>query len=53
VTPFVIDASVAIKWLVDEPGTAAALSLRRHRLLAPDLLIAECANVLWKKVRRD
>jgi predicted nucleic acid-binding protein len=49
---FVIDASVVIKWVVDEPGTAQALLLRRHRLLAPDLLIAECANILWKKVRR-
>ena len=49
---FVVDASIAIKWIVEEPGTAAALRLRRHRLLAPDLLIAECTNVLWKKVRR-
>ncbi|MGH7001096.1 MAG: type II toxin-antitoxin system VapC family toxin, partial [Stellaceae bacterium] len=28
------------------------LSLRRHRLLAPDLLTADCANVLGKKMRR-
>ena len=48
----VIDASVAIKWVVEEPGTAEALALRRHRLLSPDLLIPECANILWKKVRR-
>ena len=51
-TDFVIDASVAIKWVVEEPGTKAALSLRRHRLFAPDLLAGECANILWKKVRR-
>ena len=49
---FVVDASVAIKWVVEEPGTAAALLLRRERLFAPDLLIPECANILWKKVRR-
>jgi predicted nucleic acid-binding protein len=49
---FVINASVVIKWVIDEPGTAQALLLRRHRLLAPDPLIAECANILWKKVRR-
>lgn len=49
---FVIDASVAIKWVIDESGTREALSLRRHRLVAPDLLTAECANILWKKVRR-
>jgi predicted nucleic acid-binding protein len=49
---FVIDASVAIKWVVHETGTQEALSLRQHRLVAPDLLVAECANILWKKVRR-
>lgn len=48
----VIDASVAIKWVVEEPGTEEALLLRRERLHAPDLLIPECANILWKKVRR-
>ncbi len=48
---FVIDASIAVKWVVEEPGTPEALALRRHALAAPDLLIAECANVLWKKVR--
>ena len=51
-TTFVVDASVAIKWVVDEPGTQEALSLLKHRLLAPELLVAECANILWKKVRR-
>lgn len=49
---YVIDASVAIKWVIDEEGTQGALALRRHPLAAPDLLIAECANILWKKVRR-
>ena len=52
-TVFVIDASVAIKWVVEEPGTRQALDLSRHTLLAPDLLVAECANILWKKVRRS
>ena len=48
----VIDASIAIKWVVEEPGTAAALSLlEKARLIAPELLLAECANILWKKVR--
>ena len=50
---FVIDASVAIKWVIAEPDTPRALALRRHRLFAPELLIAECANVLWKKVKRN
>jgi len=49
----VIDASVAIKWMVEEEGTPEALALLRHaKLRAPDFLLAECANVLWKKVRR-
>lgn len=51
--PLVIDASIAVKWVVEEEGTGAALALRRaHRFLAPELLIAECANILWKKVQR-
>ena len=49
----VIDASVALKWVVEEDGTTQALALRRRaRLLAPELFVAECANILWKKVRR-
>ena len=52
-TDLVIDASIAIKWVIEEQGTREAISLRRHRLFAPDLLVAECANVLWKKTRRN
>lgn len=49
----VIDASIALKWVVEEDGTAEALRLRRTaKLLAPDLLAVECANILWKKVQR-
>ena len=51
-TAFVVDASVAIKWVIDEPGTQQALLLRRHQLSAPDLLVPECSNILWKKARR-
>lgn len=51
---FVIDASIAVKWVVEEDGTTEALALRRRaKLFAPELLVAECANILWKKVRRD
>lgn len=50
----VVDASVAVKWVIQEPGTAAAIALRSGMpLLAPDLLIPECAVILWKKVRRQ
>ena len=48
----VIDASVAVKWVVAEPDCDRTELLLDHRLVAPDLLFAECANVLWKKVRR-
>lgn len=51
----VIDASIAVKWVIEEDGTAEALALRARpldRLIAPELLPAECANILWKKVRR-
>ncbi len=49
-----IDASIAVKWVVEEQGTPEALALRqRAKLIAPDLLVAECANILWKKVQRD
>lgn len=51
---FVVDASVAVKWVVEESGSAEALELlERHPLSSPDLLIAECANILWKKVKRS
>ncbi|HTC12012.1 MAG TPA: type II toxin-antitoxin system VapC family toxin [Acetobacteraceae bacterium] len=50
----VIDASIAVKWVVEEEGTLQALALRRQaRLIAPELLVAECANILWMKVRRN
>ena len=50
----VIDASVAVKWFIEESGTAAA---REHlgseaRLVAPDLVVAEVCNALWARVRR-
>jgi predicted nucleic acid-binding protein len=54
VNTLVIDASIAIKWVIEEEGTSQALTLRREaRLLAPELLVAECANILWKKARRN
>jgi predicted nucleic acid-binding protein len=49
----IIDASVALKWVIEEDGSQAARSLvLQQPLAAPDLLIVECANVLWVKVRR-
>jgi predicted nucleic acid-binding protein len=51
-TSRVVDASVAIKWFVDEHDSDEATRLLQHPLAAPDLLAAECANILWKKVVR-
>ena len=51
-TRFVIDASVAIKWVVSEPGSVEAIRLASAELMAPELICAECANILWKKARR-
>ena len=52
--PHVNDASIAVKWVIEEQGTPEALVLRRKaKLIAPELLVAECANVLCKKVQRN
>ncbi|HTX50164.1 MAG TPA: type II toxin-antitoxin system VapC family toxin [Caulobacteraceae bacterium] len=49
----IVDASVAVKWLLLEDGTEAAKRLIADELLAaPDLLFIECANVLRTKRRR-
>ena len=48
----VIDASVVIKWFIEEKDSAKALLLKDNHingktiLIAPDLLIYEAANVL-------
>ena len=49
----VIDASVALKWFVDEDGSeqAARLLTGPDSLIAPDLVVAELCNAGWKAVR--
>ena len=47
----VVDASVAVKWVVQETGSDLARSLSGASLEAPDLLLVECANILWEKAR--
>ena len=47
----VVDASVAVKWVLNEPRTEAALALRDEQLIAPALWLAEAANALWRHVR--
>lgn len=53
-TSLIVDASVAVKWLVPEPGAshAEALLTSTDKLLAPDLVVTEVANALWKRVVR-
>ncbi|RMH32110.1 MAG: PIN domain-containing protein [Nitrospirae bacterium] len=49
----VVDASVAVKWFVEEPRSRHAERLLQQAttLLAPDLLVAEVLNTAWKKYR--
>ena len=47
----VIDASVAVKWVLNEPRTEAALVLRDEELIAPAIWLAEAANALWRHLR--
>jgi predicted nucleic acid-binding protein len=44
----VIDASVALKWVLDEPGSDAAAALRDEELIAPTLWFVEAANAFWR-----
>jgi predicted nucleic acid-binding protein len=48
----VADASVALKWFKEEPGSAAARAvLLEEPLIAPELILAEVLNAGWKAVR--
>lgn len=51
--PLVVDSSVAVKWYLPEAGSDRAASLLQSdlHLIAPDLLISEVGNVLWKRRR--
>ncbi len=51
----VIDASVALKWLADEPETEAARALLAEPdpLIGPDWIVAEVANALRGRVGRS
>jgi len=51
---FVVDASVAVKWVVTEENSPAALRFLEagHAMAVPDLFFAEVASVFQKKCRR-
>jgi predicted nucleic acid-binding protein len=48
---WVVDASVAVKWVIPEVLSDEAHRLRAgdDEILAPDVLLIEVANALWKK----
>ena len=50
----VVDASVGLKWLLQEPDSHLAEALVRIEpdLLVPDFWLNEATNVLWLQVRR-
>jgi len=47
----VVDASVALKWVLDETRSEAAVALRDQELIAPVVWLAEAATALWRHVR--
>ena len=54
----VVDASVAVKWILPEDGHKEAIRIQdkyqdeKVDLISPYLVVAEVANVLWKRERR-
>ena len=49
----VVDASVALKWVLEEESSSRARALPgTEPLIAPDFLLLECANVLALRARR-
>jgi predicted nucleic acid-binding protein len=50
----VVDASVAVKWFLVEAGDREALALLTgdEPLIAPDLVVAEVVNAVWKWLLR-
>jgi predicted nucleic acid-binding protein len=51
----VVDASVAVKWYVDEPLSGAARQLLDddHHLIGPEHLLAEVGQALWRRFYKD
>jgi predicted nucleic acid-binding protein len=50
----VIDSCVCVKWLIREEYSEKAISLLSSglELVAPDIVLTEAANALWKTVKR-
>ncbi len=50
----IVDASVAAKWVLPEPDSDRAVTLRASDtdIIAPSLVIAELGNAIWKSTMR-
>lgn len=48
----VVDASVAVKWVIEEEDFELAEALRDDELIAPAFWLLEAASVLWRRSRR-
>lgn len=51
---YVVDASVAVKWYLPEIYTTEAEKLLapQNELFAPELILPEFGNIIWKRARR-
>ena len=51
----VVDASVAVKWFIVEPGRPEARRLLDggDSLIAPELIVAEVVTVVWKRLMAE
>jgi predicted nucleic acid-binding protein len=48
----VIDTSTIVKWFVEEGDSALAVAYIGEPLVAPELMLAEIGNAMWKKWRK-
>lgn len=54
-TKWVVDANVAIKWVLPEIYSDTALSILDNdddQLLVPDFFFSEITNIFWKRIQR-
>jgi len=50
---WIVDSSVAVKWIAPEVGQEAAIDLinQERELVAPEFILVEVGNIIGKKVR--
>jgi predicted nucleic acid-binding protein len=49
--PIVVDASVVVKWVLEEQDSGLAEALSSRPMTAPNLLLVECASALLRRAR--